>query len=479
MATLPQDSSMEGVPGTPGIREVRPESSSEDFKFCTVSSRDSNPGIRRVGLRAEIDTSPPFESVKEAVTRFGGSGPWVPLFKFGEAYHGIEEFDIKKVEEQAAELEKDLIVKELETLDVLEELGTTKRIVEDLKKQLKDEALKCMTKTPHLNPDEHMSTVNNEHHEHVRIGSSRPYHRRRPVSSPDSVLMELKQAKLNLGETINDLGNTVDPSTTTEGPRAVSVLETTGEMRWFAAKKMEEAAMAAEALALVELNALAGTKGSSGFSFPEPESKPEQSPRTPKVLQKAAEEVSNREMIHSMHEFDEANNISQLTILRKLEEASNAMKKSKKALEEALKSVEIANKKQLDAEESLRKWNKQVVYNGSNINNLQRSPLKDVMMNKQNPKPVPRPTVSMRDMLKKANEGQNEGQKVALSQMLDELKQDLRFHPKTAAGDHDKKHHGDDHRKQVFTQRRRFGFIHISLPLSKQSKKKPQALNTM
>ncbi|MBA0778614.1 hypothetical protein Gotri_006462, partial [Gossypium trilobum] len=324
--------------------------------------------------------------------------------------HGIEEFDIKKVEEQAAELEKDLIVKELETLDVLEELGTTKRI-----------------------------------------------------------------AKLNLGETINDLGNIVDPSTTTEGPRAVSVLETTGEMRWFAAKKMEEAAMAAEALALVELNALAGTKGSSGFSFPEPESKPEQSPRTPKVLQKAAEEVSNREMIHSMHEFDEANNISQLTILRKLEEASNAMKESKKALEEALKSVEIANKKQLNAEESLRKWNKQ----GSNINNLQRSPLKDVMMNKQNPKPVPRPTVSMRDMLKKANEGQTERQKVALSQMLDELKQDLRFHPKTAAGDHDKKHHGDDHRKQVSTQRRRFGFIHISLPLSKQSKKKPQALNTM
>jgi hypothetical protein len=49
------------------------------------------------------------------------------------------------VEEQAAELEKDLIVKELETLDVLEELGTTKRIVEELKRQLQKEALKCLT----------------------------------------------------------------------------------------------------------------------------------------------------------------------------------------------------------------------------------------------------------------------------------------------------------------------------------------------
>lgn len=121
---------------------------------------------------------------------------------------GVEEFDIKKVEEQAAELEKDLIVKELETLDVLEELGTTKKIVEELKLQLQKEAMKCMA-----TPDEQVSTpaikeINKEHRSNYvsnreqMLGNSSPC----PVSSPDLILMELKQAKLNLGRTITDLG---------------------------------------------------------------------------------------------------------------------------------------------------------------------------------------------------------------------------------------------------------------------------------
>ncbi|XP_031271248.1 WEB family protein At2g40480 [Pistacia vera] len=544
----------EPVPGTPGIREVRPDSGAESFGF------DSEVGaagtIRKVGLRAEIDTSPPFGSVKEAVTRFGGSESWPPLYKLAEAFQGVEEFDIKKVEEQAAELEKDLIVKELETLDVLEELGTTKKIVEELKLQLQKEAMKCMT-----TPDEQVSTpaikeINKEHrrnyvsnHEQM-LGNSSPC----PVSSPDLILMELKQAKLNLGRTITDLGviqtsveslnkrmkkekNLLEKTrerltskfpaevkkTTTNVPmenvqmnsqgeqfkklaevsRAMlgneqsKVCIKTAEMRWIAAKKMEEAAKAAEALAFAEIKALSRGDNTSGYSLPEPEK------ITPSYEDPHQSPLPKKKVVHAMPPLDEAN-ISKLSILKMMEDAAAEVKHSKQVLEEAVNRVEIANRKQLAAGEALRRWapgydkkGQATMYSPNRLNIFNpceyqqgSSPLSEV--SKPNfatdePKPVLRPTVSMRDILsrkqahqaeecvvkRQTDQGHNERQKVALSQMLQELREDLTFPKKPDIND------CDDNQKQFFAQRRKFGFIHISLPLTKQSKKKMQPLNAI
>lgn len=347
-----------------------------------------------------------------------------------------------KVEEQAAQIEKDLIMKEKETLDVLKELEMTKKIVDELKLKLQKEAAEASKSQEFDSDGETVSQVKECSSKDTGdgvdvIGSNAGVSKQ----SPGSILMDLKLAKVSLSKTTSDLAGirssiellnskiekeksllektrqklaantaevanleeelnlttqklqavrdtesnqSLDPSeisrkikelnceteqfkkmaeaAKSEVSKLTSEIEQakasmkTAEVRWLAAKKMEEAARAAEASALEEMKALTNSdnlsgdlQNSSAVTLPIEEYI---------ILTRKAEEAevaSKKKIEAAMLKVEEANQSKQELLLR-VEEAKKEVKTSRKVLEEALKRVEAANMGKLAVEEALRKW---------------------------------------------------------------------------------------------------------------------------